>query len=146
MSTTIITETEAKKNKAAYKEIKAHYQGKKIEWSYGVCQTINSSNPFNFQPPKEYETAEAEYNAEIADSLSVMLEGKVGRGTKRVSIDNVPELIKKEYINNIQETIDEKKRYDALSPLEQQAKYLESIKELSKYGGFAIFTAQQKSK
>lgn len=144
MSTTIITETEAKKNKAAYKEIKAYYQGKKIQWSYGVCQRIKCCNPFEIKPPKKYKTAEAEYNAEVAGSLSVMLEGKVGRGTKRVSLDNVPELIKKEYINNIQKSIDEKKRYESLSPAEQQAEYLENIKELSKYGGFAIFTAQQR--
>jgi hypothetical protein len=146
MSTTIITETEAKKNKVAYKEIKAHYQGKKIQWSYGVCQSIKCCNPFEIKPPKKYKTAESEYNAEVANSLSVALEGKAGRGQKRVLLDNVPDLIKKEYINNIQEFIDEKKRYDALSPLEQQKEYLETIKELSKYGGFAIFTAQQKQK
>ena len=144
MSTTIITETEAKKNKAAYKEIKAHYQGKKIQWSYSVCQSVVSCNPFNFQIPEKYKTAEEEYDKKVANSLSVELQGSVGRSTKRVSLDNVPEFIKKEYIDLIRESMNKKNEFDSLPLLEQQAKIAEDIKELSKYGGFAIFTAQQR--
>jgi ssDNA-binding Zn-finger/Zn-ribbon topoisomerase 1 len=146
MSTTIITETEAKKNKEAYKEIKAYYQGKKIQWSYMVCQSVEACSPFDFQPPKKYKTAEAEYNAEVANSLSVTLVGKVGRGKKLFYLDNVPELIKNEYIKRIQESNDKKKQFDNLSPREKQAVIVGNIKGLSKYSGFAIFTAQQTRK